>query len=159
MYICNLKLNSKKVLFVCLAIAIVIALSIEIVSLIKNSSNNSYDYVLDSNNYTNVLKSVHNNIEQNVGKTIKLSGFIFTLPDFKDGYFVCGRNMMLNSDEKVVGFLCTFDNMTNFSDAEWVEITGTIEKGYYMADMPVIRVDTINKITAPANTFVNPPSA
>ena len=156
MYICNFKLDFKKLFIAIAIIAIVIALFIEVGNML-NEKKVSYNYVLDENNYTTVLKEVHDNIEGNIGKTIKLSGFVFRLPDFEKGYFVCGRNMLLNNDEKVVGFLCFTDKDIDLKDSEWVEITGEIIKGYYMTDMPVIKITSINKIPSPANTFVETP--
>ena len=153
MYICNLKLNLKKIFIVIAIIAICIALFIEINSRTKIE----FDYILTEENFTTILQSVHDNIDENIGKTVKLSGFIFRLPDFKKGYFVCGRNMMYMNDEKVVGFLCSYDKDFTFDDSEWVEITGKFVKGYYMSDMPVIKVETITKIPAPINTFVKAP--
>lgn len=158
MYICNLKLDIKKTLIIVAIIAISIALIVEVSSRLNITKKGNFDYVLDENNFTDILKSVHDNIEDNVGKTIKLSGFVFRLPDFEDGYFVCGRNMLLDNDEKVVGFLCKYEGKFNFKDSEWIEITGTFEKGYYMTDMPVIHIESINKITAPANTYVKTPN-
>ena len=158
MYICNLKLDVKKILIIIAIVAISVALIVEVSSRLKISNNGGFDFVLNENNFTDVLKSVHDNIEDNIGKTIKVSGFVFRLPDFEDGYFVCGRNMLLDNDEKVVGFLCKYDGNLNFKDSEWVEITGCFEKGYYMTDMPVIHIDTIYKITAPANTYVKTPN-
>jgi len=156
MYICNLKLNMKKILIFCLIISILITLLLEIIDMNK-PKNISYDYELTNDNFTSVLKSVHENINDNIGKTIKLSGFVFTLPDFKDENFVCGRDMILGGEEKVVGFLCEYTGNIEIKEAEWVEITGEIIKGYYMGVMPVIKIKTLNKITAPANTFVDAP--
>lgn len=156
MYICNLKINIKKMLIVIIVAILLVALFLEISSMNKEK-NIAFDYILDENNFTEILKSVHDNIDENIGKTIKVSGFVFKLPDFKDGYFVCGRNMLLDNDEKVVGFLCTYAGNLDISDSEWLEITGTFVKGYYTTDMPVIEVKTINKIPAPANTFVKTP--
>ena len=153
MYICNLKLNFKKIFIVLAIIAVCVALFIEV----NNRTKKDFDYILTEENFTTTLQSVHDNIDENIGKTVKLSGFIFRLPDFKKGYFVCGRNMMYMDDEKVVGFLCSYDKAVNFNDSEWVEITGIFVKGYYMSDMPVIKVESINKITAPINTFVKAP--
>ena len=65
--------------------------------------------------------------------------------------------MILDNEERVVGFLCEYDQTYELLENEWVEITGTIIHGYYMTDMPVIKVEKIQKITAPANTYVNPP--
>ena len=155
MYICNLKLNIKKILVICLVISIVITLTLEIIDMNKKD-NIIYDYELTSENFTTILKEVHDDIDSNIGKTIKLSGFIFKLPDFKENNFVCGRDMIFNGEEKVVGFLCEYNGSTIIEEAEWIEITGKIIKGYYMGDMPVIQIDSLNKITAPANTFVDP---
>lgn len=157
MFVCNFKLNFKKILIITTVIIVMVALFFEISDMLKDKSDNSFDYVLNTENFTEILKTVHDNIDENVGKTIKLSGFVFRLPDFRANYFVCGRNMLLDDEEKVVGFLCTHTQDIELKDNEWVEITGAIVKGYYMTDMPIIQITNINKITAPANTFVKTP--
>lgn len=157
MYICNFKLNIKKILIICLVIAIAITLSLELLDMNRADQIQKYDYELTAENFTQILKTVHNDIDGNIGKTIKLSGFVFTLPDFKEQNFVCGRDMMLGGEEKVVGFLCEYTGNTDIAESEWIEVTGKIIKGYYMGDMPVIKIDNLNKITAPANTFVDAP--
>ena len=158
MFVCNLRFNFKKLLIISAVMVMVVALFLEISSMLKNNETNNFDYVLDNSNFTEILKTVHDNIDGNVGKTIKFSGFVFRLPDFRANYFVCGRNMILDGEEKVVGFLCTHEGASKLADSEWVEITGTIAKGYYMSDMPIIEITEINKITAPSNTFVETPN-
>ena len=157
MFVCNMKLNVKKILIFSAVVIVAIALFFEITSMFKNNLSDSFDYILDENNFTETLKNVHDNIDENVGKKIKLSGFVFRLPDFRSNYFVCGRNMLLGDEEKVVGLLCTYNGDIELADGEWIEITGTIIKGYYTTDMPVIEIENINKITAPTNTFVKTP--
>lgn len=157
MYICNLKLDIKKILITVIILTIVIALFVEISSMLK--TRQTFDYELNENNFTEILQTVHNNIDENIGKTVKLSGFIFKLPDFEDSYFVCGRNMLLDSDEKVVGFLCTYDEDISLAENEWIEIEGEFVKGYYVSDMPVIKVNKLTKIPAPANTYVEAPAS
>ena len=49
---------------------------------------NNYDFVLTEDNYTSILKQIHENIDENIGKTVKMSGFVFRMPDFKEKYFV-----------------------------------------------------------------------
>lgn len=160
MYICNIKLNTKKILIICLIIAIGITLFLELGSknIVSLDSAESYDLELTEENFTEVLKTVHNNIDGYVGKSIKVSGFVFTLYDFKQNNFVCGRNMMLDGEDKVVGFLCEYNGDLDIVQGEWIEISGVITKGYYMGDMPVIHIDKIKKIPAPANTFVKAPA-
>ena len=144
--------------------AVIIAISLELGLFGSNNNKNvdiyreDFDYTITEANFTNMLKKIHENIEDNIGKSVKISGFVFTMPDFKDNYFVCGRNMILSGNEKVVGFLCSYEKAYELLESQWVEITGIIEKGFYQTDMPIIKVKTINKITAPENTFVNPPS-
>lgn len=157
MFVCNMKLNVKKIFITTTVIILAVALFMELNSIFKSNYSDSFDYVLDENNFTEILKVVHDNIDDNVGKSIKLSGFVFRLPDFRNNYFVCGRNMLLEGDEKVVGFLCTHNKNIELADGEWIEINGTIIKGYYTTDMPVIEIESINKITAPTNTFVKTP--
>lgn len=159
MYIRNYKLNIKKLFIILAIIAVAIAIVIELTCMYSDKNSKAYDYVLNEDNFTSILRDVHNNIDANVGKTVKLSGFVFTLPDFKKNNFVCGRNMMLDSEEKVVGFLCSYEGKNyEIADSEWVEITGHFIKGYYTTDIPVIQIDTIKKITAPTNSYVETPN-
>ena len=164
MFVCNFKFNIKKVMIFVAIIAVVIAICLELGVFNKQNSNvnvynDTFDYTITEDNFTNMLKIIHENIDQNVGKTVSISGFVFTMPDFKESYFVCARNMILSGNEKVVGFLCNYDNTFELLESEWVEVTGVIEKGFYQTDMPIIKVRTIKKITAPENTFVEPPSS
>lgn len=164
MFVCNFKLNIKKVMIFVAIIAVIIAICLELGVFSKKNSNvniynHNFDYNITESNFTNMLKDIHEHIDENVGKTVSISGFVFTMPDFKDSYFVCARNMILSGNEKVVGFLCNYDEASELLESEWVEVTGVIEKGFYQTDMPIIKVKTIKKITAPENTFVEPPSS
>ena len=66
MFVMNLKLNTKKILIICLIIAFLVALIVEVISFM-NSNNNSYDYVITDENFTNMLKTIHEDIEGNLG--------------------------------------------------------------------------------------------
>ena len=164
MFVCNVKISIKKIMIILGIIAVAVAISLELGLFSGNNKKNvniyneDFDYVITEANFTNMLKKIHENIDDNIGKSVKISGFVFTMPDFKDNYFVCGRNMILSGNEKVVGFLCNYDKAYELLESEWVEVTGVIEKGFYQTDMPVIKVKSLNKITAPENSFVNPPS-
>src|SRR5574344_237361 len=114
MFVFNMKLNIKRILIYCLIISIAIASVVEITKYTKTKKS-KIDYERTKENITTILKNVHDNIDANIGKKIKLSGFIFTMPDFKSTYFVCGRNMVLDGEEKVVGFLCDFKDLNKFA--------------------------------------------
>lgn len=164
MFVWNIKLNFKKMLFVCIIIAIIVAVFIELNSMeslgVKSNQIKAekYDYTLTDTNFSTTLKSIHDNMNKNIGKTIKMSGFVFRMPDFKENNFVCGRNMIVAGEDKIVGFLCDYKLAKDFKDSDWVEITGNITLGTYIESVPVIKIKEIKKINAPTNTYVTAPA-
>ena len=68
--------------------------------------------------------------------------------------------MIVSSDFKtvVVGFLCEYKDAKNFNDNTWVELTGTIKKGDYHGDMPIVHVTQMNETQKPSEEHVYPPS-
>ncbi len=162
MFVLNLKLNLRKIIIACLSISLISAMAIEFFTQTKidntssaMSNDSKYDYVLNDDNYLEILKLVHENIDENVGKTVKLNGFVFRMPDFDEKTFVCGKNIIYNGEDSVAGFMCTSEDAKSLLDNEWVQITGILEKGTYVTDMPVIKVGSVKKIQAPENTFIN----
>ena len=127
------------------------------------SSQNSQIEV-NSNNYTNVLKDSHENIDKYVGKIIKFVGFVYRLYDFNENQFVLARQMIISSDNQavVVGFLCDGSassvNAVNFENDTWVEVEGVIVKGNYHGDRPIIKVNSMKETDVPCDEFVYPPS-
>lgn len=110
-------------------------------------------------NYTNILKSVHDNPDEYIGKKIKFSGYVYRLIDFTDNEFVLARDMIISSDFQtvVVGFLCSYTNAKDFNDGNWIEITGTIKKGAYHGEMPIVDIEDIKEIEKPSDEYVYPP--
>ncbi|MBR1883434.1 MAG: hypothetical protein IJ809_00545 [Clostridia bacterium] len=110
MFVLNLKLDMKKILIACLSISLVSAMAIEyfankdIESKSTMGNDSKYDYILTDENYLEILKNVHENIDENVGKTVKISGFIFRMPDFDENTFVVGKNIVFNSEDSVARF-------------------------------------------------------
>lgn len=169
MFVYNFKFNGKlivKILFVIIAIAITIYFAISAYK-IYNNSFKVRDQISDDNvmqltteNYTNILKSVHDDIDSYIGKKICFSGYIYRTIDFKESEFVLARDMIISSDMQtlIVGFLCDCNNAKDFEDGTWVEITGEITKGNYHGDMPIIKVTEIKKINKPeSDIYVYPP--
>lgn len=158
MFVLNFKLDFKKLFFTCVLIAAIIATIIEFgnnkTSIVSSNKDNNYDYSFTDENYTKYLKDIHENIDANINKSVKITGFVFKMPDFKDTYFVCGRNTIQDRENKVAGLLCKYDDSTKLVENEWVEVTGIIQKGEYNGQVPILNVGNITKITAPANTYV-----
>lgn len=169
MFVYNVKFNGKgfiKILFVIIAIAITIYFAVSAYKIYNNSFKVKDDIkepdvmYLTAENYTNILKSVHDDIESYVGKKICFTGYVYRLLDFKETEFVLARDMIVSSDTQtlIVGFLCECKNAKDFPDESWVEITGEITQGSYHGDMPIIKVKEIKQIEKPENDiYVNPP--
>ena len=173
MFICNFKLNKKiisKLILIIACIICFILLAIAISELITKIKNNEVTTVSDTipspeianlteENYTNILKEVHENLETYLGQRISFTGYVYRVADLKENQFILAREMIINSKNQtvVVGFLCQVDNAQNFKNDTWVKITGTIEKGYYYGDIPYINISNIEEVQKPEKEFVSPP--
>ena len=170
MIIYNFKINKKVIIKIIVCLMILIALSISIISLYsmlnkieKKETNYIKDMVPENNvakilpeNYTNVLKEVHENIDNYVGQKISFSEYIYRVNDFSDNQFVLARDMDIgNKQTLIVGFLCSCDFAKEFDTYSWVEIEGEITKGTYNnQDIPIIEITKIEKAEKPENPNV-----
>jgi len=172
MFIFNMKMDGNrmsKVFIGALCIILVLLTCFICYSILFNSSFKTNDdnmlanqvHNISPQNYTNVLKNVHENLDQYVGQKIKFSGYIYRLYDFSNEQFVLARNMIISSDYQtvVVGFLCHSSIAQNYTDGTWIEIQGTITKGNYNGEIPVIEVESINQINPPTDEYVYPPDS
>ncbi len=153
MFVCNLKLSPKlifKIFFVIIFLIVMIVAGWSFYKIFNYNNNacmpSSEISNISSDNYTNILKSVHENLDDYVGQKIHFSGYVYRVYDFSENQFVLARNMIISSDKQtvVVGFLCEYKNASEFKDNTWVDITGEIEKGDYHGSIPVIKI-TRNK--------------
>lgn len=135
MFIYNFKINSNfllKFLLILLLLTVLSIVSFSVYKLFFSSSystNNSTIYPLTSANYTNVLKAVHDDLDNYVGQQISFSGYVYRISDFENNQFVLARNMVISSNFQtlVVGFLCDSSSASLYSDGTWVYIT----RNYY----------------------------
>lgn len=171
MFICNFKVNGSKIFkyfftgIVLLIIGILIFVSIKLFVSARNEKNVSSCvpqndiFVISTKNYTNVLKTVHENIDTYVGTNINFTGYVYRVSDLTDTQFILARDMIISSDFQyvIVGFLCEWKNAKDFKDESWVELTGEITKGNYHGDMPIVKVTEIKNIDKPSEEYVFPP--
>ena len=171
MFVCNVKVNGKlcfKMIMITMGLIVLslFVLSIYKLLLAQNEIITTNDEIRHSNiteitpnNYTNILRAVHENLDSYLGKEIKFSGYVYRVIDFTDNQFVLARNMIIDSQSYVVGFLSEYDKIENFEDNCWVEITGSISKGkYHNKTIPIIKINNLSKIEKPEDEFVLPPS-
>ena len=169
MFVYNFKINGIKtfrIIIISIVIISLIILSVSIYNfyykskfiLSDNLPSNSIANI-ESNDYTNILKQVYDDLDTYVGQSINFTGYVYKIKDFNDSEFVLARDMLINSDSQsvVVGFLCSYDNAKNFKEGTWVNVTGTIIKGYYHNEIPVIDINKIEETTKPEEPFVYPP--
>ena len=170
MFIFNFKINGNKTAKIFMGILCIIALILTIIICYRVIFNNFFKtndnyvtpdtvYTLSTQNYTNVLQNVHNNIDTYIGQKIKFTGYVYRLYDFNSEQFVLARDMIVSSDFQtvVVGFLCHSSIASNFESGTWVEIEGTITKGDYYGEMPIIEIEKIHMVDAPTDEYVYPP--
>lgn len=171
MVVCNFKLNIKnifKIIFVILMIFVFIMLGIGIYKIFGRQEKVKSDInehlrgkvsVISSQNYTSVLKTVHDDINTYIGMKIRFTGFVYRLNDFDNSQFVLARQMIVSSDLQavVVGFLCRLNEAEKYSDGDWIEVEGTITKGYYHGEIPVIDIYKIKEVDVPSDEYVYPP--
>ncbi len=171
MFVYNFKINGSKlykIFFSAMIIFIVLVVCIVMFKMFtgaKNSPKNdscipkNHIAKLTTNNYTNVLKTVHENIDNYVGLKINFTGYVYRVLDLNENQFILARDMIISSDRQsvVVGFLCQYDKAKNFDNNTWVEVTGEIIKGDYHGDMPILKITEIKNVNKPNDEFVYPP--
>lgn len=172
MFVFNIKLNKKLIFKISLFIMFLIAIIISILGIMQAFNNNSKgNYLNDSipsseiaqiqpQNYTNILKSVHDDLDTYIGQKIAFSGYIYRLTGFSEDQFVLARDMDIgNNQTLVVGFLCSSEKAKEFPTYTWVEITGEITKGYYNGEIPILKITSIEKSSKPENATVCVPDS
>lgn len=158
MFIYNFKLNSKVLYISIILLVATFLISLNFIELFHKDVNTipkeKLDYMIDTENFAATIKAIHENIPDNIGKKVEITGFVFRMPDFDKKYFVCGRNMIVNGEDKVAGILCEYDKCSEYEDGNWVKLRGEIIEGKYIDTMPVIKVTAIEKIKEYSDSYV-----
>ena len=84
--------------------------------------------IIQDENYSNILKQVHDDLNTYLGQKISFSGYVYRVKDIKEDEFILARDMIINSQMQtvVVGFLCKIQNAKEYPDGTWVKLDGTI---------------------------------
>ena len=171
MFIFNLKVNKNSFFRTIISICTIICVVLMIVSIYKLytlSKNSSQDNCLpkkgvaniSDKNYTNILKMVNDDLNTYVGQQISYTGYIYRVSDIKEDEFILARDMVISNSPKqtvVVGFLCSCKDSKSFENGAWVTIIGTIEKGYYIEEVPILKITEIKRTSKPENPEVPVP--
>ena len=171
MFIFNLKVNKNSFFKTIIAICAIICIGLMVVSVYKLynlSKNSTQDNCLpkkgvaniSDKNYTNILKMVNEDLNTYIGQQISYTGYVYRVSDIKDDEFILARDMVISNSPKqtvVVGFLCSCKDSKSFENGTWVKITGTIEKGYYIEEVPILKITEIKRTSEPESPEVPVP--
>lgn len=170
MFIYNFKLNGKlltKIIFIIIGLIVTAYFLISAWKIYSNSfkvkDEQQEENIINitADNYTDILKTVHDDLDSYIGKKICFCGYVYRMYDFKDTQFVLARDMLIptNNQSLIVGFLCDSKKAKDFENNTWVEISGEITKGSYHGEIPIIKINKIKKIDKPnENVNVYPPN-
>ena len=173
MFIYNVKINggvALKIIIVLLSLFMLIVFGISVYRIFFTSGKFEVNDRLtakeiteiEPDNYANILKAVHDDMDSYIGMKIKFIGYVYRLIDFEENQFVLATDMFINEEHTqsvVIGFLVEDKDAKNLKDGDWIELNGVIEKGkYHNKDIPIIKVTEIQQTTVPENPFVLPSS-
>ena len=110
MFIYNLKVNgglALKIIIVILSIFMAVVFGFSIYKIfftsgkfLINDKIEKQDITeIKTENYTNILKAVHDNPDSYIGMKINFTGYIYRVIDFKEEQFVIARDMFINESD------------------------------------------------------------
>ena len=78
---------------------------------------------MTSENYSEILKKIHDSPYEYENKKIKMVGYVFRGKDFNVNQIVIARDMLINETEsRIIGFLCEAPEVQELKDNEWVSV-------------------------------------
>lgn len=107
-----------------------------------NYQNNTL--IINPSEYPQILDEIHSNIDKYVGKNISVSGYVYIQDDFLPNNFVIAQNVIIDSKDFIIGFLC--ENITGIPLKPYEEVTITGKIGKYIYNnlqYPIIKVSHI----------------
>ena len=107
-----------------------------------NYQNNTL--IINPSEYPQVLDEIHSNIDKYIGKKISVSGYVYIQDDFLPNNFVIAQDVIIDSEDFIIGFLC--ENLTDIplKPFDYISITGKIGKCIYNnLQYPIIKVSHI----------------
>ncbi|TSI04720.1 TIGR03943 family protein [Lysinibacillus sp. BW-2-10] len=103
--------------------------------------------------------AINDNLSTYIGKTIKISGFVYKEEGFNANQFVVSRFMITHclADASILGFLTEIDEAFELAEDTWVEIEGVLDvTNYGGVEIPVIKTTEWQVIDEPSEPYVYP---
>lgn len=170
MFVCNIKFNKNACFKVILAFFAIVCIGLALAAgfkIFKSSNRETFEKfeclpnsdiaIIRDEDYSNILKMVNDDLDTYIGQQITFTGYVYRVSDIKENEFILARDMLISNSPKqtvIVGFLVKCNNAKEFENNSWVKITGTIEKGDYFGEVPIINISSIEKTSKPENSEV-----
>lgn len=112
---------------------------------------------LHEDNYIGTISLLEDGMDEFVGKEITTHGFVFREPEFPSDQMVVGRFGIscCVADGGIYGILIQSDDLDQYKNDTWVEVTGVLEKVEFNGwALPLIIPTNINLIDVPEEPYV-----
>lgn len=91
--------------------------------LLCNSVSNIRTIKMTSENYSEILKKIHDSPYEYENKKIEMVGYVFRVQDFNINQIVVARDMLINeSESRIIGFLCELPQAQELENNEWISV-------------------------------------
>lgn len=104
----------------------------------------SDELAIDDSNFHEFVEEISQHIDDNIGKTIKVSGVYYMDKKYDDSFIITQLNMnCCIADSEYLGVLCEIpSNMGSFKVGEEIEVTGKINS-FKDGDKTIIKLEEI----------------
>ncbi|MBU3191591.1 TIGR03943 family protein [Clostridium bowmanii] len=131
---------------------------IESISLIKGETIN-----VTNENFVNTYEDLYGNTKQNIGRRLYMKGFVYKQKGLDKDEFILARILVscCAADAQLVGVLCDFPQVKEFTEGTWVNIEGILGQREYadskngeISIIPIIKVNKIEKTDEQSNEYI-----
>jgi putative membrane protein len=121
--------------------------------------------LIEEKNFYEAVNELGRNLDKYKGKNVTISGFVFKKEGLKKDEFVIARMSMdcCAADSQVIGMMAKWNRTLDLKKDSWVKVEGIVEEVEYKEPgtntnliLPVIRVNSIEKIATPDNIYIYP---
>lgn len=105
------------------------------------------------------FEEINNNPSDYIGRTIKMSGFVYKEDAFSSNQLVISRFMIVHciADAAILGFLTEFDEANTLVEDTWLEIEGTLDvTNYDGVALPIVKAAKWRVIDEPDEPYIYP---
>ncbi|MBN8235620.1 TIGR03943 family protein [Halobacillus kuroshimensis] len=112
---------------------------------------------MNADNYIGTITLMEDGMDDYVGKKLTTHGFVFRDDKFPDDQIVVGRFGIscCVADAGIYGILVQGEDLGQYKNDTWVEVTGTLEKVQMNGwELPLIQPEAIKPIETPPEPYV-----